>query len=199
MKAGLEKELIARSIHNLSNRKDRPFVAVSCGAIPCDTLIESELFGTEKGGVQRGASSRQKRISGRGGAGTLFFDEESESLTPRRRWKMLRVLQEREFSRLGSSQPIRLQARLLFATHRNLLEMVESGTFRQDLYYRVNVMGIKSPALRDHTEDIPLLALHFLEQYSQLYRRSGMTISANSMALLCWSIRGLATSGNWKT
>jgi transcriptional regulator with PAS, ATPase and Fis domain len=94
------------------------------------------------------------------------------------------VLQEREFSRLGSSQLIRLQARLLFATHRNMLEMVKEGTFRQDLYYRVNVMGIKSPALRDHTEDIPTLAQYFLKEYSRLFQKPMTRVTPNAMALL---------------
>src|SRR5665213_825028 len=150
--SGTGKELIARSIHNLGERKYLPFVAVSCGAIP-QTLIEAELFGAEKGAFT-GSAVRRKGYLEEAGAGTLFFDEIGE-LSPLTQVKLLRVLQEREFSRLGSSQPIPLQARLLFATHRSLLEMVAEGTFRQDLYYRINVMGIKSPALRDHSEDIP--------------------------------------------
>jgi DNA-binding NtrC family response regulator len=179
--SGTGKELIARSIHNLSHRKDRPFVAISCGAIP-ETLIEAELFGAEKGAFT-GAGGRRKGYLEEVGNGTLFFDEigEFSALT---QVKLLRVLQQREFVRLGSSQPIRLQARLLFATHRNLLEMVEAGTFREDLYYRVNVMGIKSPPLREHTEDIPQLAQHFLEHYSKLYHKPVVRIMPNAMALL---------------
>jgi transcriptional regulator with PAS, ATPase and Fis domain len=179
--SGTGKELIARSIHNLGNRKDRPFVAVSCGAIP-DTLIEAELFGAEKGAFT-GSACRRKGYLEEAGNGTLFFDEIGE-FSAHTQVKLLRVLQEREFGRLGSSQPIPLQARLLFATHRSLLEMVEEGRFRQDLYYRVNVMGIKSPPLRDHTEDIPQLAQHFLEQYSRLYHRSMSRITPNAMTLL---------------
>jgi len=179
--SGTGKELIARSIHDLSVRKDRPFVAISCGAIP-ETLIEAELFGTERGAFT-GATGRRKGYLEEAGNGTLFFDEIGE-FSPHTQVKLLRVLQEREFYRLGSSQAIPLQARLLFATHRNLLEMVEAGTFRQDLYYRVNVMGIKSPPLRDHTEDIPQLAQHFLRQYSLQYHRSMTRITANAMALL---------------
>jgi len=179
--SGTGKELIARSIHNLSARKDRPFVAISCGAIP-ETLVESELFGTERGAFT-GAAARRKGYLEEAGNGTLFFDEIGE-FSPHTQVKLLRVLQEREFSRLGSSQPIPLQARLLFATHRNLLEMVAAGSFRQDLYYRVNVMGIKSPPLRDHTEDIPQLGQHFLEHYSRIYNRSMTRITPNAMALL---------------
>jgi DNA-binding NtrC family response regulator len=179
--SGTGKELIARSIHNLGNRKGRPFVAVSCGAIP-ETLIEAELFGAEKGAFT-GAVTRRKGYLEEAGNGTLFFDEIGE-FSAHTQVKLLRVLQEREFCRLGSSQPIPLQARLLYATHKSLLEMVAEGTFRQDLYYRVNVLGIKSPALRDHTEDIPQLAQHFMEEYSRLYHRSMTRITPNAMALL---------------
>jgi len=179
--SGTGKELIAHAIHNLSNRKQYPFVAVSCGAIP-DTLIEAELFGAEKGAFT-GAAVRRKGYLEEAGNGTLLFDEIAE-FSAHTQVKLLRVLQEKEFSRLGSSQVIPLRARLLFATHRNLLEMVKEGTFRQDLYYRVNVMGIKSPGLRDHTEDIPQLAQHFLEQYARIYQRAMTRITPNAMALL---------------
>jgi DNA-binding NtrC family response regulator len=179
--SGTGKELIARSIHNLGHRKERPFVAISCGAIP-ETLIEAELFGAEKG-AYTGAAVRRRGYLEEAGSGTLFFDEIGECSTYTQ-IKLLRVLQEREFSRLGSSQPIPLQARLVFATHRSLLEMVGEGTFRRDLYYRVNVMGIKSPALRDHTEDIPQLAQHFLERYSRLYLRPMIRITPPAMALM---------------
>jgi DNA-binding NtrC family response regulator len=179
--SGTGKELIARSIHNLGHRKGRPFVAVSCGAIP-DTLIEAELFGAEKGAFT-GSACRRKGYLEEAGNGTLFFDEIGE-FSAHTQVKLLRVLQEREFGRLGSSQPIPLQARLLFATHRNLLEMVQEGTFRQDLYYRVNVVDIKSPPLRDHTEDIPQLAEHFMEEYARLYHRSMSRIAPSAMALL---------------
>ncbi len=179
--SGTGKELIARAIHNLGDRKERPFVAVSCGAIP-ETLIEAELFGAERGAFT-GSASRRRGYLEEAGDGTLFFDEIGE-FSAATQVKLLRVLQQKEFSRLGSGQLIPLRARLLFATHRNLLDMVEEGTFRQDLYYRVNVMGIKSPGLRDHTEDIPQLALHFLETYSRLYQRPVTTITPNAMALL---------------
>jgi DNA-binding NtrC family response regulator len=179
--SGTGKELIAHSIHNLGNRRERPFVAVSCGAIP-ETLIEAELFGAEKG-AYTGAAARRKGYLEEAGNGTIFFDEIGEC-SAHTQIRLLRVLQEKEFSRLGSSQTIPLQARPLFATHRSLLEMVEEGTFRRDLYYRVNVMGIKSPALRDHTEDIPQLARHFLEKYSRLYQRAITRITPATMALL---------------
>jgi len=179
--SGTGKELIARAIHNLGHRKDRPFVAVSCGAIP-QTLIEAELFGAEKG-AYTGSANRRRGYLEEAGNGTLFFDEIGE-LSLLTQVKLLRVLQEREFTRLGSGQSIPLQARLLFATNRNLLEMVAEGTFRQDLYYRINVMGIRTPPLRDHTEDIPTLAMHFIDKYSALYGRPPARVTPSAMALL---------------
>ena len=158
-----------------------PFVAVSCGAIP-ETLIEAELFGYEKGAFTGAVGSRKGYLE-QAGQGTLFLDEIGE-LSPHTQVKLLRVLQERQFSRLGTSAVIPLQARVLFATHRNLAKMVEEGRFRLDLYYRVNVMGIKAPALRDHTEDIPTLARHFLEKYSEIYRKPVTCITPGAMALL---------------
>ena len=178
---GTGKELIARAIHNLSDRKSCPFVAVSCGAIP-ETLIEAELFGYEKGAFTGAVGSRRGYLE-QAGQGTLFLDEIGE-LSPHTQVKLLRVLQERQFSRLGTSAVIPLQARVLFATHRNLAKMVEEGRFRLDLYYRVNVMGIKAPALRDHTEDIPVLARHFLEKYSEIYRKAVTRFTTGAMALL---------------
>jgi DNA-binding NtrC family response regulator len=178
---GTGKELIARAIHNLSERQSCPFVAVSCGAIP-ETLIEAELFGYEKGAFTGAVGSRKGYLE-QAGLGTLFLDEIGE-LSPHTQVKLLRVLQERQFSRLGTSNVIPLQARVLFATHRNLAKMVEEGLFRLDLYYRVNVMGIKAPALRDHTEDIPTLARHFLEKYSAIYHKPVTGITPEAMALL---------------
>jgi len=179
--SGTGKELIAHAIHNLSKRKARPFLAISCGAIP-DTLIEAELFGAERGAFT-GSVIRRKGYLEEAGGGTLFFDEIAEC-SPHTQVKLLRVLQEREFSRLGSSQLIPLRARLLFATHRDLLERVAEGKFREDLYYRINVMSIKSPGLRNHSEDIPQLAQHFLKEYSQLYERSMSRITPNAMSML---------------
>jgi len=178
---GTGKELIARAIHNLSERQTSPFVAVSCGAIP-ETLIEAELFGYEKGAFTGAVGSRKGYLE-QAGQGTLFLDEIGE-LSPHTQVKLLRVLQERQFSRLGTSAVVPLHARVLFATHRNLGKMVEDGHFRLDLYYRVNVMGIKAPSLRDHSEDIPTLARHFLEKYSDLYRKSVTSITPDAMALL---------------
>jgi len=179
--SGTGKELIARCIHDQGNRKERPFIAVSCGAIP-ETLVEAELFGAEKGSYT-GAVARRKGFLEEAGNGTLFLDEIGE-LSPQTQVKLLRVLQQREFSRLGSSSLIPLQARLLFATHRNLAQMVEEGTFRKDLYYRVNVMVIRSPALRERTEDIPQLARHFLGEYARLYQKPVSRIAPAAMAVM---------------
>jgi DNA-binding NtrC family response regulator len=179
--SGTGKELIARAIHNLSDRKRRPFVAVSCGAIP-ETLIESELFGHEKGAFTGTNGSREGYLE-QAAEGTLFLDEIGE-LSLHTQVKLLRVLQEKEFNRLGSSRVLPLRARVVFATHRNLTQMVEEGTFRRDLYYRVNIMRINSPALRDHTEDIPILARHFLKKYSEMYGKFVESIEPNAMELL---------------
>src|SRR6478736_1113543 len=164
--SGTGKELIANGIHRMGIRANKPFVAVCCGAIP-ETLIEAELFGHEKGAFTGTVGTRVGYLE-QASDGTLFLDEIGE-LSLSTQVKLLRVLQQREFSRLGSNKLVPLKARVLFATHRNLSEMVEEGTFRRDLYYRVNVMRINIPPLRDRSEDIPLLAEHFLHQYALAY------------------------------
>jgi DNA-binding NtrC family response regulator len=179
--SGTGKELVARAIHNMGSRSSRPFVAVSCGAIP-ETLIESELFGHEKGAFTGTAGAREGFFE-QAGDGTLFLDEIGE-LSPYTQVKLLRVLQQREFSRLGSNRLIPLRARLIFATHQDLSEMVAQGKFRQDLYYRINVLRIHSPALQERAEDIPQIAGHFLRQYCQSYQKQIKTIDAGAMSLL---------------
>ena len=179
--SGTGKELIAQAIHNLGSRSDRPFVAVSCGAIP-ETLIESELFGHEKGAFTGTVGSREGYLE-QAGDGTLFLDEVGE-ITLSTQVKLLRVLQQREFSRLGSSRLIPLRARIIFATHQDLGEMVQQGKFRQDLYYRINVMRIDAPSLQEHAEDIPTIALHFLRQYSETYEKPMEYIDQAAMAVL---------------
>src|SRR5450631_1116892 len=166
--SGTGKELIARAIHNLGSRSSRPFVAVSCGAIP-ETLIEAELFGHEKGAFTGTVGSREGYFE-QAADGTLFLDEIGD-LSLFTQVKLLRVLQQREFCRLGSNKLIPLRARIVFATHRDLSEMVAEGKFRQDLYYRINVMKIDAPSLQDHAEDIPQIAGHFVRQYSQTYQK----------------------------
>jgi len=179
--SGTGKELIARAIHNTGNRSKRPFVAVSCGAIP-DSLIEAELFGHEKGAFTGSVGAREGYFE-KAGEGTLFLDEIGE-LNEATQVKLLRVLQTREFNRLGSSRPIPLRARIVFATHRELRQMVTDGAFRQDLFYRVNVMNIASPPLREHSEDIPLLVHHFVRYYADLYRKPADGIEPEALALL---------------
>src|SRR5579872_3291282 len=172
--SGTGKELVARAIHNLSHRAKAPFLAVSCGAIP-DTLIEAELFGHEKGAFTSAAGSREGYLE-QAAEGTLLLDEIGE-LSLQTQVKLLRVLQQREFSRLGSSKLVPLKARILFATHRNLATMVDEGTFRRDLFYRVNVMRIHVPPLRERTDDLAPLVGHFLQQYSDAYRKPVREIS----------------------
>ncbi len=179
--SGTGKELIARAIHNLGDRATLPFVAVSCGAIP-ETLIESELFGHEKGAFT-GTTGTRTGYFEQAANGTLFLDEIGE-LSLQTQVKLLRVLQQREFTRLGSGRPIPLKARVIFATHRDLSRMVAERTFRLDLYYRVNVMTITAPPLADHPEDIPLLAEHFLRQYSELYNKKVSSIALSALAIL---------------
>ena len=179
--SGTGKELAANAIHNLGVRAGRPFVAVSCGAIP-ETLIEAELFGHEKGAFTGTVGPREGYME-QAGDGTLFLDEIGE-LSPSTQVKLLRVLQQREFSRLGSNRLIPLRARLVFATHANLSELVTLGRFRLDLYYRVNVMKIHMPSLQERTEDIPLLAMHFLAQYAEMYQKPVKDIQAGAMAQL---------------
>ncbi|UWZ82859.1 sigma-54 interaction domain-containing protein [Occallatibacter riparius] len=179
--SGTGKELVARAIHERGSRARRPFVAVACGAIP-ETLIEAELFGHEKGAFTGTAGAREGFLE-QAGDGTLFLDEIGE-LSLYTQVKLLRVLQQREFSRLGSNRLIPLRARLLFATHRDLDEMVAQGRFRQDLYYRINVMKIETPALQEHSEDIPQIAMHFLSHYSQLFQKRMTAIEPEALALL---------------
>jgi len=179
--SGTGKELVARAIHNLGSRSNRPFVAVPCGAIP-ETLIEAELFGHEKG-AYTGTVGARAGFFEQAGDGTVFLDEIGE-LSLLTQVKLLRVLQEREFSRLGSNRLIPLRARLVFATNRNLAEMVAMGKFREDLYYRINVVKIETPALQDHPEDIPQIANHFLRLYSQTYQKKVDRFEPEAMALL---------------
>lgn len=179
--SGTGKELIARAIHNTGSRSKRPFVAVSCGAIP-EALIEAELFGHEKGAFTGAAGTREGYFE-QAGDGTLFLDEIGE-LRPLTQVKLLRALQEKEISRLGSNRTIPLRARVVFATHRDLGQMVAAGEFRQDLFYRINVMNIAAPALRHRSADIPQLVQHFLREYSELYHKPLEGIEPDALALL---------------
>ncbi len=162
--SGTGKEAIARAIHHLSPRKDAPFIKVNCAALS-ETLLESELFGHERGSFTGAAQDRKGRFELAHG-GTLFLDEIGD-ISPAFQTKLLRVLQEREFERVGGSKTIKVDVRLVAATNRNLEEAVAKGEFREDLYYRINVVAIFLPPLRERREDIPLLAEYFLKQANE--------------------------------
>ncbi len=179
--SGTGKELVARAIHNLSHRAQQPFIAISCGAIP-ETLVESEVFGHERGAFT-GATCTKEGYFQRVGEGTLFLDEMAE-MSGQTQVKFLRVLQEREFTRVGGKRMFPLKARMLFATHRNLEEMVVDGTFREDLYYRMNVVRIEIPPLRSRKEDIPTLAAGFMKNYATTYQRPVDEIEPSAMQML---------------
>src|ERR1700742_4685377 len=152
--SGTGKEVCARAIHDLSPRRNRPFVAVNCGAIPAD-LLESELFGHERGAFTGAVSARKGRFEIAEG-GTLFLDEIGD-MSPTMQVKLLRVLQERVFERVGNQAPMRCNVRIIAATHRNLEESITRGSFREDLFHRLNVLPIEMPPLRSRIEDLPLL------------------------------------------
>ena len=178
---GTGKELIAHAIHNASQRCGRPFIKLNCAAIPLD-LLESELFGHEKGAFTGAAAQKKGRIEMAEG-GTLFLDEVSE-LAPELQAKLLRVLQEREFERVGGTRPIPLDIRLVTATNKKLAAAVASGEFRKDLYYRLNVVTLTMPALRDRAEDIPQLAEHFLAKASRKCKTRVKGLSEEAAACL---------------
>jgi DNA-binding NtrC family response regulator len=179
--SGTGKELIARAIHNLGARANKPFVAVSCGAIP-ETLIEAELFGHEKGAFTGTVGAREGYFE-QAADGTLFLDEIGD-LSLFTQVKLLRVLQQMEFNRLGSNRIIPLRARLIFATNQDLAKLVAEGKFRQDLYYRINVMRIESPTLQERSEDIPAIAVHLLSHYAQVFQKPMDAIEPEAMEVL---------------
>jgi len=178
---GSGKEMIARAIHEMSGRSNRPMIVVNCAAIP-DELIESELFGREKGaftGADKAQAGRFELADG----GTIFLDEIGE-LSPAAQAKLLRVLQEGQFERLGSGKSTKVNVRVLAATHRSLEEMVRERKFREDLFYRLNVFPILVPALREHPEDIPELVQLFVHEFSESIGRRIECISAESLERL---------------
>ncbi|WP_297453154.1 sigma-54 dependent transcriptional regulator [Persephonella sp.] len=179
--SGTGKELVAKAIHKLSSRKDKPFVALNCSAIPVE-LFENELFGHEKG-AYTGATGNAKGKIELAADGTLFLDEVGE-LDPISQAKLLRVLQEKEFYRLGGTNTVPVRCRVIAATNRDLEKMVSEGRFREDLFYRINVVHLKVPPLRERKEDIPLLAKHFLKKYSQINRKNIVDIDKDAMEVL---------------
>jgi DNA-binding NtrC family response regulator len=179
--SGTGKELIANAIHYASPRSGKPLVKVSCAAIP-ETLLESELFGHEKGAFTGAIQKRVGRFEEADG-GTLFLDEIGE-LSPGIQVKLLRILQEKEFQRVGSNVNLKTDVRVITATHRNLEEAMKKGLFREDLYYRLNVISIQLPPLRERKEDLPPLIDHFLKKYSAKNQKSVSDISREARNLL---------------
>jgi Nif-specific regulatory protein len=179
--SGTGKELIAQAIHYNSPRADRPFVKVNCSALP-ETVIESELFGHEKGAFTGAVQTRKGRFEMADG-GTVFLDEIGD-LPPSIQVKLLRVLQEREFEKVGGNRTQRVNVRIITATHRNLEAMLQTGEFREDLYYRLNVFPIHVPPLRERKSDITLLADYFAEKYSARNNKQIRRISTPAIELL---------------
>jgi two-component system NtrC family response regulator len=179
--SGTGKELVARAIHEASPRRDKPFIAVNCAALN-KQLIESELFGHEKGAFTGATEQRQGRFEQAHG-GTLFIDEVAE-IPAEVQVKLLRILQERTIERVGGGIAIEVDVRLISATHQNLEQRIQEGTFREDLFYRLNVVAIELPPLRQRRRDIPLLAEHFLTRYSTENAKQIRQISKEAMDLL---------------
>jgi len=179
--SGTGKELIAESIHTNSQREKGPMIKVNCSALP-DSLIESELFGHEKGAFT-GADQRRTGRFEKAHKGTLFLDEVGDLPQPTQ-VKLLRILQEREFERLGSSEPIHVDVRIIAATNRNLEALIETGDFREDLFYRINVFPLFLPPLRDRREDIPMLTDHFIEKFNKRNNASVKRITTTALNML---------------
>ena len=178
--SGTGKELFAQALHQNSPRRSKPFVRVACAALP-ETLLESELFGHEKGSFTGALYSRAGRFEAADG-GTLFLDEIGD-ISPTVQVKLLRFLEEREFERVGGNRTYKVDVRIVAATHRDLKRKLEDGTFRDDLYYRLNVIEVTIPPLRERGSDIPLLAQHFLERYAAANRKT-LALTDEALALL---------------
>lgn len=172
--SGTGKELLAKAIHQNSLRAEKPFITVNCGALP-ETLAESELFGHRRGSFTGAIADRIGKFES-ASEGTIFLDEVGELTLPLQ-VKLLRVIQGREIDKIGNAHPIKVNVRILAATNRNLKNLVEDGQFREDLYYRLSVVTIDVPPLRERQEDIPLLAQHFVKQFSERYAISNLSIS----------------------
>jgi len=178
---GTGKELFARAIHNLSPRAKKPFIAVNCGALP-DTLLESELFGYKAGAFTDARKDKPGRIAAAEG-GTLFLDEIGD-VSPALQVRLLRFLQERVYEPLGSTQPVRADVRMIAATNKKLEELLQSNQFRDDLYYRINVVRLQIPPLRDRREDVPLLVEHFISRFNLLQGKEIAGVSDEVLSCL---------------
>ncbi|HEX5681514.1 MAG TPA: sigma-54 dependent transcriptional regulator, partial [Desulfobacterales bacterium] len=186
--SGTGKELVARAIHQHSPRREQPFVVINCSAYP-STLLESELFGHERGAFT-GASRRRAGRFEQAHGGTVFLDEIGE-ISQTAQIKLLRVLQSQKFERIGGEQTLSVDVRILAATNKNLLEQVKAGQFREDLFYRLNVIPIQLPALRDRQNDIPVLAGHFLKGFAGAQRKNISEFNTEAMrALLSYNWPG---------
>ena len=179
--SGTGKELISRAIHSEGTRSDKPFIPINCGAIPPE-LLESELFGHEKGAFTHAVRTRQGRFELAHG-GTVFLDEISE-MSPMLQVKLLRVLQERQFERVGGTQTIISDFRVIAATNRDLEEEVKNGRFREDLFYRLNVIPIKAPALRERQSDIPILVDYFIHKFNHTKNRDIAGVAQQALSSL---------------
>jgi two-component system, NtrC family, response regulator len=179
--SGTGKELVARAIHAHSPRRDKPLISVNCSAL-AETLLESELFGHERGAFTGATTQRKGRFEIADG-GTLFLDEVGE-MAPGVQVTLLRVLQNREFERVGGNKTIRVDVRLIAASNRDLKEEIPRGTFREDLYYRLNVVHIEVPPLRDRREDLPLLIRYFLERFSKELNKETPSLSPEAMEVV---------------
>jgi two-component system response regulator AtoC len=179
--SGTGKELVARAIHSQSHRRNKPFVAVSCAALP-ESLLESELFGHEKGSFT-GAYAQKKGKFEFANGGTLFLDEVGE-MSANIQVHLLRVLEEKEFTRVGGNEPIRVDVRVISATNKDLRKAIEKQEFREDLYYRLNVVNIELPPLRERKEDVPLLAEHFLHKFAMENQKEITGFSPEAMELV---------------
>ncbi len=179
--SGTGKEMVAAAVHQASPRVSKPFVKLHCAAL-AETLLESELFGHERGSFT-GADRRRLGRFEEADGGTLFLDEIGE-ISPATQVKLLRVLQEHEFERVGGNQSIKVDVRLIAATNRELSQMVKEGTFREDLYYRLNVINLRMPTLRERVDDIPALAAHFLTRYAKENEKTIERISDQALAVL---------------